>query len=153
MRTKNMHVKDNQLYMGKFSLEELAKKYKTPLYVYDEVGLREKMDIFKNYFKSDNFECYVVYATKAFLAPRLCKMLNEYGFYADGVSSGDMYLMEKSGFPMEHIVLHGNNKSFWVIESPISSISTFGSLSITIETVTSAVSKPFPLSYAVTVSF
>ena len=50
MRTKNMHVKDNQLYMGKFSLEELAKKYKTPLYVYDEVGLREKMDSFKNYF-------------------------------------------------------------------------------------------------------
>lgn len=119
MRTKNMHVKDNQLYMGKFSLEELAKKYKTPLYVYDEVGLREKMDIFKNYFKSDNFECYVVYATKAFLAPRLCKMLNEYGFYADGVSSGDMYLMEKSGFPMEHIVLHGNNKSLEELETAV----------------------------------
>ena len=111
MRTKNMYVKDNALYMGKFPLTELAEKYQTPLYVYDEVGLRAKMDIFKKYFQSDKFACHVVYATKAFLAPRLCKMLDEYGFYADGVSSGDMYLMEKSGFPMEHIVLHGNNKS------------------------------------------
>lgn len=111
MRTKNMYVKDNALYMGKFPLTELAEKYQTPLYVYDEVGLRAKMDIFKKYFRSDKFACHVVYATKAFLAPRLCKMLDEYGFYADGVSSGDMYLMEKSGFPMGHIVLHGNNKS------------------------------------------
>lgn len=119
MRTKNMYVKNNQLYMGNFSLEELANKYKTPLYVYDEVGLRDKMDIFKNYFKSDEFDCLVVYATKAFLAPRLCHMLKEYGFYADGVSSGDMYLMEKSGFPMEHIVLHGNNKSLEELEMAI----------------------------------
>lgn len=119
MRTKNMTVKNNELYMGNFSLVELADKYKTPLYVYDEVGLRNKMDIFKNYFKSDDFDCHVVYATKAFLAPRLCKMLAEYGFYADGVSSGDMYLMEKSGFPMEHIVLHGNNKSVEELEMAI----------------------------------
>ena len=38
---------------------------------------------------------------------------------ADGVSSGDMYLMEKSGFPMEHIVLHGNNKSLEELETAI----------------------------------
>lgn len=106
--------------MGKFSLEELAKKYQTPLYVYDEVGLRSKMDIFKKYFQSPNFECNVVYATKAFLAPRLCHMLKEYGFYADGVSSGDMYLMEKSGFPYSHIVLHGNNKSNEELETAVS---------------------------------
>ena len=119
MRTKNMYVKDNQLYMGKFSLEELGKKYQTPLYVYDEVGLRHKMDIFKKYFQSPDFECNVVYATKAFLAPRLCHMLKEYGFYADGVSSGDMYLMEKSGFPYSHIVLHGNNKSNEELETAV----------------------------------
>ena len=111
MRTKNMQVIDNKLYMGKFSLEELANTYKTPLYVYDEVGLRYKMDLFKNHFVSNKFDCKVVYATKAFLAPRLIKMLSEYGFYADGVSMGDMYLLEKSGFSLKHLVLHGNNKS------------------------------------------
>ena len=65
MKTKNMQIIDNKLYMGKYSLEDLAKQYKTPLYVYDEVGLRYKMDLFKNYFKSNKFDCKVVYATKA----------------------------------------------------------------------------------------
>jgi len=119
MKTKNMQIIDNKLYMGKYSLEDLAKQYKTPLYVYDEVGLRYKMDLFKNYFKSDKFDCKVVYATKAFLAPRLIRMLDEYGFYADGVSMGDMYLLEKSDFSLNHLVLHGNNKSDEELETAI----------------------------------
>ncbi len=119
MRTKNMRVIDNQLYIGKYALTDLAKKYQTPLYVYDEGGIRAKMDIFKNYFKSDKFECNIVYATKAFLAPRLIKMLTEYGFYADGVSLGDIYLLERSGFDLKHLVLHGNNKSDEELETAI----------------------------------
>lgn len=31
MRTKSMHVRDNVLYMGEYSLIDLAKKYGTPL--------------------------------------------------------------------------------------------------------------------------
>lgn len=111
MKTKNMHIIDNKLYIGKFSLEELANEYSTPLYVYDEVGIRDKMNTFKENFKSNRFDCKVVYATKAFLAPRLVRMLMEYDFYADGVSLGDMYLLEKSGFDLKALILHGNNKS------------------------------------------
>ena len=37
MKTKSMKVIDNKLYMGAYSLEELGKKYGTPLYVYDIV--------------------------------------------------------------------------------------------------------------------
>lgn len=111
MKTKNMHISNNKLYIGKFSLEELAKKYSTPLYVYDEAGIREKMNIFKENFKSNSFSCEVVYATKAFLAPKLVRILSEFDFYADGVGLGDIYLLEKSGFDLKHLVLHGNNKS------------------------------------------
>ncbi len=119
MKTKNMHILDNKLYIGKFALEDLANKYLTPLYVYDEVGIRYKMNLFRDYFQSDNFETNIVYATKAFLAPRLVKMLTEYGFYADGISKADMYLSKKAGFRMERFVLHGNNKSNEELEMAI----------------------------------
>ncbi|MFA5765825.1 MAG: diaminopimelate decarboxylase, partial [Bacilli bacterium] len=66
MRTKSMHVQDNVLYMGEYSLVDLAKEYGTPLYVYDEVGINDKIEKFKNNFYSDKFECEVVYASKAF---------------------------------------------------------------------------------------
>ena len=111
MNTKTMQIKDNKLYMGSFSLEQLAKEYGTPLYVYDEVHMREKIKRYVDNFKSDKYKCMVTYATKAFLAPYLAKILKEYGVYADAVSGGDLYLLEKSGYPMDMVVLHGNNKS------------------------------------------
>lgn len=106
-----MKVIGENLYIGKYSLVELADKYKTPLYVYDEVGINEKIRIFKEYFTSSKFSCEVIYASKAFIAPYLCKMLAKAGFGIDAVSLGDMYLIKKSGFPMNRVVLHGNNKS------------------------------------------
>lgn len=110
MRTKSMHVRDNVLYMGEYSLIDLAKKYGTPLYVYDEIGINDKIEKFKNNFKSDQFECEVVYASKAFIAPYLCKILAQNNFSIDSVSEGDLYLINKSGFPMNKVVVHGNNK-------------------------------------------
>lgn len=111
MKTKSMTIKDNNLYIGKFKATDLANIYKTPLYVFDEAGLREKLDIFKKYFKSDIFECEVVYASKAFLAPYLCDILGEYDFGIDAVSCGDMFLVDRSHFNKNRIILHGNNKS------------------------------------------
>ena len=57
VQTKMMNVKDNELYLGKYKLSELANTYKTPLMVFDENHLRDKLDIFKNDFKSDKYNC------------------------------------------------------------------------------------------------
>ena len=119
MRTKSMRVIDNNLYVGNYSLVELADKYKTPLYVYDEVGIEEKIKIFSENFKSNKFTCEIIYASKAFLAPYLCKMLAAAGFGIDAVSCGDMHLINKSGFPMNRVILHGNNKSIEELEMAI----------------------------------
>ena len=67
MKTKQMKVVDNKLYMSSWSLEKLGKKYGTPLYVYDEEGIRERIKTYINSFKSDKYNTHVVYATKAFL--------------------------------------------------------------------------------------
>jgi len=106
-----MKVIDGKLYVGKYSLEYLADTYKTPLYVYDEIGILDKIKTFKKYFKSKKLNCEVIYASKAFLAPYLCLLLEKEGFGIDAVSLGDMYIIKRSNFPMNRVILHGNNKS------------------------------------------
>ena len=119
MKTSQLNVIDNKLYMGSFKLEDLAKKYGTPLFVYDEVHLRNKIDKYLNGLKNDNVKGHLVYASKAFIAPYLCDILKEKNCYIDAVSIGDLYLMNKAKFPMERIVLHGNNKSIEDLEYAI----------------------------------
>lgn len=110
MKTKGMKVVNNELYMGEFKASDLANKYQTPLYVYDEENLRYKLDLYKNNFNSKNYKCHVVYASKAFICPYLMNIIDEYNFYMDSVSEGDLYQINNFGFPMSHVVLHGNNK-------------------------------------------
>lgn len=119
MKTKSMSVINNELYVGKYKVSDLAKSFTTPLYIYDEVQIRHKLDIFKDVFTSDLYECETVYASKAFLAPYICKLITEYNMGIDAVSLGDLYIIDKSGFPHNKIVLHGNNKSFEELEYAI----------------------------------
>ena len=112
MKTKYMNIRNNKLYIGDYSLEKIAEEYKTPLYVYDEKHLRDELDNYVNNFKSKKFETSIVYATKAFLVPELCHILNEKQYHLDIVSKGDMDVLEKANFPFNNVVFHGNNKSY-----------------------------------------
>jgi len=111
---------NGELYVGERKLSELAKTFQTPLYVYDEAGILDKIRIFETFFQSRKFACKVIYASKAFLAPRLCHILNDHHFGIDAVSAGDLHLIQKSGFDPHRIVLHGNNKSDEELELGIS---------------------------------
>lgn len=111
MNTKTMKIKDNQMMIGAYRAVDLAKRYQTPLYIYDEVQIRDKCETFRNHFKSKYYQTEIVYASKAFLAPYMCKIVEEYGFGIDSVSYGDLYLLEQAHFPMNRVVMHGNNKS------------------------------------------
>lgn len=111
MRTFSMKEINNELYMGRYKLSELAEMYKTPLFVYDELGINNKIDTFKNSFKSEKFKTTIVYASKAFLAPYLLKILESKGLSVDAVSIGDLLLLKQAKFPMDRVIFHGNNKS------------------------------------------
>lgn len=119
MKTLSMKVIDNKLYMGDVSLTYLANKYKTPLIVYDEAGIRKKIDDYLKGLDNENVNGALCYASKAFIAPYLCDILKDKGCYIDAVSIGDLYLMNKASFPMSHIILHGNNKSIDDLEYAI----------------------------------
>ena len=119
MRPLGFKVINNEAYLNNHKLSDIAKEYKTPLYVMDDVHLRKTLDDFKNYFKGSTFNPYVVYASKAFMTPYICNLMTEYNNYMDSVSIGDLYVANYSGFNMEHIVFHGNNKSIEELEYAI----------------------------------
>lgn len=99
------------LKIGGMPVDQLAKQYKTPLYVYDEGKLRERLNEYASYFKSDDFNTGVLYASKAFSCKAMVKLVQEYGLCLDVVSGGEIYTAKQAGFDMSKAFFHGNNKS------------------------------------------
>ncbi len=110
-----MEIKDNTLYIGEVNTKDLAEKYNTPLYVFDEKLIRDNCREYKKYFKADENN-KIAYAGKAFLTKYMCKLIDEEGLYLDVVSGGELYTAHKAEFPMERVLFHGNNKTFEEIQ-------------------------------------
>lgn len=113
-------IKNRILEIGGVSSGKLATACGTPLFVYDEAELEKKMQDYKSNFRSELFETEVIYASKAFTCKAMLHKLKRYGFCLDVVSGGELYLAEQSGFPMDKIYFHGNNKTEDEIEMALS---------------------------------
>ena len=110
---KKLHINDkNHLTIGGCDCVDLAKKFKTPLYVMDENGIRENMRLYKNAMDRHYIgKGLVLYASKALCTLALCKIAEQEGLGLDVVSGGELYTARKAGFPMERVYFHGNNKT------------------------------------------
>lgn len=106
-----MEITDNELYIGKVKATELAGEFGTPLYVIDEQLVRENCRRYHNSFAGEGSGNKVAYAGKAFLTLAMCQLINEEGLSLDVVSGGELYTAYKSGFPMDKVLFHGNNKT------------------------------------------
>ena len=104
-------IKNNALYIGGVRAQDLADQYGTPLYVYDQGVLENKLEQFIRSFRSDRFKTTIVYASKAFLCTAMARLADRYGIDLDVVSGEELYVARQAGFPMERIVFHGNNKT------------------------------------------
>lgn len=118
--TMKINEKGN-LSIGGCDTQELAKEYKTPLYVIDEDLIRENCKLFRNAFIKSGIETEVIYASKAFLNLAICRLINEEGLSLDVVSGGELYTALKAEFPVEKIYFHGNNKTSGELEMAIKS--------------------------------
>ncbi len=116
--TSKINEKGN-LSIGGVDTIDLAKKFKTPLYVMDQELIETTIDRMKNTFKSTRFNTRIAYAGKAFLTTGMAKLINSKGLDLDAVSGGEMFTAYKAGFPMEKVHLHGNNKTFEEIEMAV----------------------------------
>jgi len=99
------------LVLGGVDTIELAGRYGTPLYVFDEATLRSRCRNFQRVFTERYSDTAVTYASKAFLHSALAAILSEEGMGLDIVSAGELHIAESGGFPPERMYYHGNNKS------------------------------------------
>jgi diaminopimelate decarboxylase len=95
-----------QLIIGGCDTVELARRFGTPLFVYDEQHLRTRCREAVAAFGPG-----VNYATKAFLCLAMAKLAAEEGCNLDVSTAGEYHVARSAGVPAERLVLHGNNKS------------------------------------------
>jgi diaminopimelate decarboxylase len=102
--------KSGHLVIGGCDLVELAAEYGTPLYIFDEQGLRDKCREYKYEFGQYYPDTDVVYASKAFINKALALLFKEEGLGLDVVSGGELSIAHSVNFPPEKVYFHGNNK-------------------------------------------
>lgn len=100
-----------QLSVGGVSLVDLAAEFGTPLYVYDEATIRHQCRLYRDAFRDRYPDTRVVYAGKAYLGSALLSIIADEGMWLDVVSGGELMMAYRSGFPVDHVVFHGNNKT------------------------------------------
>src|SRR4030043_305664 len=99
------------LHIGGCDCVELAKKFGTPLYIFDEVTLRSRCQEFKSEFTRRYANTLIIYASKAFLNRAIATIFKEEGIGLDVVSGGELSLAQSVDFPKEKAYFHGNNKT------------------------------------------
>jgi diaminopimelate decarboxylase len=99
------------LEIGGCDAVELAHQFGTPLYVMDEQAIRENCRRYRAAFDARYPKNDISFASKSYLNLAICKVIQQEGIGLDVASAGELYTAVKAGFPMEHVLLHGNNKS------------------------------------------
>ena len=97
---------DGRLSIAGCDLLELAERFGTPLFVYDEDHLRARCRQAVAAFGDG-----VAYATKAFLCVAMARLAHEEGMHLDVATGGELHVALAAGVPADRLVLHGNNKS------------------------------------------
>ena len=93
------------------SVQELAEKYGTPLYIYDFSRIRENAQRLKTAFRSDDVSVDFYYAMKANCHPAILDVFVEEGYGMDCVSPGELKLALLAGVKPENILYTGNYES------------------------------------------
>ena len=100
------------LEIGGCDAVELAARFGTPLYVFDEDYIRLMMRTYRlaldKYYGGNGM---VLYASKAFSCKAIYAVANSENIGVDVVSGGELYTALSAGFPAEKIYMHGNNKT------------------------------------------
>jgi diaminopimelate decarboxylase len=108
----NLHYKVNQkgnLDIGGADALELTNEYGTPLYVIDEMRVRDNYQRVQRAFSSEYADFQIFYAAKANTNLAIMRILEQEGSGIDAVSPGEIYTALLAGFQPERILYTGNN--------------------------------------------
>jgi diaminopimelate decarboxylase len=99
--------------LGGVRLEDLTARFGTPLYVLDRAELIGRMRTYRQAFGPD---VGVAYAAKALCVVGVLQLAAAEGLHLDVASGGELHTAARARFPMERVLLHGNNKSVEELE-------------------------------------
>jgi diaminopimelate decarboxylase len=97
------------LFFDGFSIQELAEKYDTPLYVISEKRIRDNYNRIQNALINNYKHLRIYYAAKANTNLSVLKILQSEGSYLDTVSPGEVFMALSSGFAPDRILFTGTS--------------------------------------------
>jgi diaminopimelate decarboxylase len=105
-------VIENKLTLGGLALDDLANKYGTPLYLYDQATLDTSVDAYYAAL-SQHYPniAGITYAGKAYLSTAMAQWTQQRGLHLDCTGAGEISVAVSAGVPPQRIVVHGVNKS------------------------------------------
>jgi diaminopimelate decarboxylase len=100
---------NKSLSIEKITVQDIAKKFGTPIYCYSYRQLKENINNFKKNFKS--FSPLICFAIKSNTNVNLIREIRKFGLGADVVSMGELMMALKAGIDPEKIVFSGVGKT------------------------------------------
>jgi len=97
------------LSIEKVKVQDIAKKFGTPIYCYSYKQLKENIASFKKSFKS--FSPLICFAIKSNTNVNLIREIRKFGLGADVVSMGELMMALKAGINPKKIVFSGVGKT------------------------------------------
>jgi diaminopimelate decarboxylase len=108
-----------EVRVGGCDLERLAAEYGTPLYAYDEDGLRDTCRQFLSAFRAQWPQAEVAYACKAFAVGAMIRLALSEGLRLDVASVGELDLATSAGAAGDAITFHGCYKTVADLEAAV----------------------------------
>ena len=108
---ENEHIgyKNNQLYVEEINVNELAKEFETPLYIYSKNHFINQYKEFENAFKNINHKIF--YAMKANFNLSVISTFVKLGSGVDANSEGELYRALKTGVDPSKVILTSVGKT------------------------------------------
>ena len=104
-------AESGEILIGGLSVSALTTQYGSPLFVYDELDVREHARLYVDAYNTVEVPTDVYYASKAFMCTSIVKWLTEEGLSIDVCTAGELETALLGGADPSRILFHGNNKS------------------------------------------
>ncbi len=117
-----VHNAAGHLEIGGCDVVDLARRFGTPLFIYDEQTLRDQCRAYHTAFGSRTDDYEIVYASKAFSCRAMAELVAQEGLSLDVATGGELAAGRAAGFPPARICFHGNNKSAEEIEAGLEAV-------------------------------
>jgi diaminopimelate decarboxylase len=105
-------IENDSLTIAGHSLASLARRYLTPLYVYDrrtlDLSAQAYGDALATHYPAP---AHITYAGKAFLCKGIAQWTKEHDLFVDCTGEGEIAVALAANVPREDILVHGVNKS------------------------------------------